>query len=385
MPAVGPREAAAVLRVLASGQLSRFGGDRDSVTGRLEAALEQYTGARHALAVNSGTSALMAALAAAGVGPGDEVLIPAYTWVSTAAAPLALGAVPVLVEIDESLTMDPVDLAAKITPATKAVVPVHMLNLVADMDAIGKVAEQHDLVVVEDACQAIGVRYKGRPVGTLGHAGAFSFNQAKNITSGEGGAVVTDDDRLAVRASMFHDVGSYTRAGWAPTDEPLFVGLNLRMSELSSAVLLPQLRRLDAQMARRAARRAAAVEELAAEPTVRISPHNDEENAAGLAVVFDDPEDATRFATLRGAHRLKDTSRHVYTNWQSILGRRSFHPRFDPYGWAGRTDAGLDEQTAPRTLDILERSVQIPLRHDLPVLATRYVARQLARYRTSAP
>jgi dTDP-4-amino-4,6-dideoxygalactose transaminase len=379
--AIGPREIAAAVRVLSSGRLGRYGGDRPSVTGRFETELAQLTGARHALAVNSGTSALMAALAGAGVGPGDEVLIPAYTWVSTAAAPLALGAVPVLVEVDASLTMDPVDLKTKITPATKAVVPVHMLNLVCDMDAIMRIADEHGLLVVEDACQALGVTYKGRRAGTIGHAGAFSFSQTKSITSGEGGAVVTDDDRIAVRATMFHDVGSYTRADWEPTDEPVFVGLNLKMSDLSASVLLPQLRRLDAQMARRAARRRAAVEELSVEDSIHIGPHHDPENAVGLTVVFDDPEDARRFAAgQRGAHRLMDTSRHVYTNWQSILGGRTFDPRFDPYGQSGPSVRG---DSAPRTLEILERAVAITLRADLPVAVTRVAARRMARYRSA--
>lgn len=155
------RGMAATVRVLGRGELGRFtGGDRSEVA-RFESELAGFLGTSHALAVNSGTSALVAALVGAGVGPGDEVLVPAYTWVSTAAAALAVGAVPVLVEVDASLTMDPADLKDRITPRSRAVLPVHMLNHVADMDAIMDVAAAHDLVVIEDACQAIGVTYRG--------------------------------------------------------------------------------------------------------------------------------------------------------------------------------------------------------------------------------
>jgi dTDP-4-amino-4,6-dideoxygalactose transaminase len=224
MTRTGVREMASVARVLARGKLGRYARRGLGMTARFESEVADFLDSPHTLAVNSGTSALMCALAGVGVGPGDEVLVPAYTWISSAAAPLALGAVPVLVEVDESLTIDPVDMKAKITPATKAVIPVHMLNLVCDLDAIVSLAAANGIAVVEDACQAFGVRYRGRRVGTVGDAGAFSFSQTKNITAGEGGLVTTADSRIAARAGMLHDVGSYTRAGWAPTNEPLFVG-----------------------------------------------------------------------------------------------------------------------------------------------------------------
>ena len=188
------RGMAATVRVLGRGELGRYAAAGASEVTRLEGELRDVIGVRHALAVNSGTSALVAALVGAGVGPGDEVLVPAFTWVSTAAAPLAVGAVPVLVEVDASLTMDPADLARKITPQSRAVIPVHMQNLVCDMDPIMSLAATHELTVIEDACQAVGQRYRGRRVGSIGHAGCFSFNQYKNIRCGEGGALLTDDD-----------------------------------------------------------------------------------------------------------------------------------------------------------------------------------------------
>jgi dTDP-4-amino-4,6-dideoxygalactose transaminase len=384
MTRTGVRELGSVARVLAGGKLGRYAAGPKSVTARFEREAAGFLGAPHALAVNSGTSALVAALAGVGVGPGDEVLVPAYTWVSTAAAPLVLGAVPVLVEVDESLTIDPADLKTKITGATKAVLPVHMLNLVSDMDAVTSLAAEHGIAVVEDACQAFGVRYRGRRVGTIGDAGAYSFGMTKNIVSGEGGLLVTADERIAVRAGMFHDVGSYTRASWVQTPEPLFVGMNLKMSELASAVLLPQLRRLDAELARLAVRRRAAVEELSREPSIRISPHHDPDDAIGLTVTFDDPADAELFARQPGVNRLSDTGRHVHLNWESIRGRRTYHERFDPYGWAGRPEGTVGADTCPVTLGILSRTCRIQLRANLPVAATRVLTRRMAGYRKSS-
>ena len=367
MLSIGPREVMAAVRVLARGDLARYHSTRESETTRFERELARTMGTNHALAVNSGTSALICALVGAGIGPGDEVLVPAYTWVSTAAAPLAVGAVPVLVDIDESLMIDPVDIRRKLTPATKAIMPVHMLNLVCDMTAIMAIAKEHDLVVIEDACQAIGVRYQGRRVGSIGHAGAFSFNQHKNIKSGEGGALLTDSARVYARAGMYHDVGSYERAERFESDEPIFVGINARMPELSAAIMRPQLRRLDAQLELRKKRRSMVLDQLHEIPGLdfRVSPHHDPSDAVGFAISFDDPADAIAFGRTKGARRLIDTGRHVYTNWQPILSRHPQHPSLDPYAWAER-EIKQDEDSCPRTLEILARTCTIELAPEIP-------------------
>jgi dTDP-4-amino-4,6-dideoxygalactose transaminase len=372
------REMSAAVRVLARNDLARYGKAGKSEAGKFEQELCRTIGVEHALAVNSGTSALIGALVGAGIGPGDEVLVPAYTWVATAAAPLAVGAVPVLVEVDESLTMDPADLARKITPHTKAVIPVHMLNLVCDMDAIMKVAAEHDLVVIEDACQAIGVRHHGRRVGSIGHVGAFSFNHHKNITSGEGGAVLTNDRRVHARAAMHHDVGSYERPGWIET-EALFPGVNHRMPELCAAVLRPQLARIDAQLDRRRERRTMVLDTIASGSwKARVAPHHDEADAVGLALTFDDPDEARAFGSVRGARRLIDTGRHVYANWQSVLAKRAHHPKLDPHAWAHR-EIDYSPDSCPATLDILARTCTVELAPEVPTPAFRLLTRGLAR------
>lgn len=371
----------AAMRVLSSGELARYHTSRTSEVQRLEAELCRTIGVQHALGVNSGTSALICALVGAGIGPGDEVLVPAYTWVSSAAAPLAVGAIPVLVEVDESLTIDPADIERKITPNTRAIIPVHMMNLVCDMDRILAIAAKHDLVVIEDACQAVGLTYRGKRVGSLGHAGAFSFNQHKNIKAGEGGAVLTNDARVYARASMYHDVGSYTREDRVETNEPLFVGVNYRMPELSAAILRPQLRRLDAKLDRMRRRRKLAVEKLREGPfsDMKVAPHHDPESAVGLAVTFDDPERARAFGSVRGVSRLIDTGRHVYSNWQSILAKRTAHPKMNPYAWAQR-DIELGTSCCPKTLDILARTCSVSLLPEVPTPVYRVFLQRMAHH-----
>jgi dTDP-4-amino-4,6-dideoxygalactose transaminase len=380
MPIIETRSLVAALRVLMRGGLARYAVRGPSEVARLEEELSRTIGVGRALGVNSGTSGLICALVGAGIGPGDEVLVPAYTWVSSAAAALAVGAMPVLVEIDQSLTIDPVDLRAKITPHTRAIVPVHMLNLVCDMDSIMAIASEHQLMVIEDACQAVGLTWRGRRVGSIGHAGVFSFQQNKNIQSGEGGAVLTSDERLYARACMYHDVGNYMREGRVESDEPLFVGVNYRMPELTAAILRPQLRALDGKLAKLRERRAYALDRLSGSRsfTFTVCPHHDAPSAVGLAVYFDDVEAAREFATLPGISRLIDTGRHVYTNWESIRGKQPTHPKLDPYVWAHRPiDIGPD--TCPRTLDILERTCTINLVPDLPASAYKVAVRRMVR------
>ncbi|MFN0074172.1 MAG: DegT/DnrJ/EryC1/StrS family aminotransferase [Chloroflexota bacterium] len=379
MLSIGVQEMVAALRVIARGDLNRYSARGITETQQFEDALESKIGVEHALAVNSGTSALICALVGAGIGPGDEVLVPSFTWVSTAAAPLAVGAVPVLVEIDASLTIDPHDIKRKITPYTKAIIPVHMLNLVCDMDAIMAIAQEHGLVVIEDASQAVGVSYRDRRVGSIGHAGAFSFNQHKNIKSGEGGAVLTNDSRLFARASMYHDVGSYERDDRLDGDEPLFVGVNYRMPELSAAILRPQLKRLDQQLERRRLHRRIMLEELdSSSYEYAVSTHHDPEHAAGIAIAFDRPEDAQAFGSSRGARRLIDTGRHVYTNWLSLIAKRTAHPALNPFTWAHR-EIDYSPDSCPKTLDILARTCTVELAPELPTPAFRLLARNIAR------
>ncbi|MBL4701574.1 MAG: aminotransferase class V-fold PLP-dependent enzyme, partial [Phycisphaeraceae bacterium] len=170
MHVMGKEEIREVVKVLESQQFMRYRGGENGYIDRFENDLNKMIGVKHSLTVNSGTSALICAMVGMGIGPGDEVIVPAYTWVATAFGPLGVGAVPILAEVDETLMMDPADIERKITKHTKAIIPVHMGNLVCNMDAIMRIARKHNLLVCEDCCQAVGLNYKKKRVGSIGHA-----------------------------------------------------------------------------------------------------------------------------------------------------------------------------------------------------------------------
>ncbi len=218
-----------------------------------ERLFEETIGTKHALAVNSGTSALMSALAAAAVGPGDEVIVPGYTFFASASVVVASRAIPVITEVNDSLNLDPEDVRRRLTPQTKAIIAVHMKGMPADMDEIMAIAAEHDLIVIEDVAQACGGSYRGRMLGTIGDLGCFSFDFYKVAQSGEGGFVATDDEFLNMRAQSWHD----TAACWRPDryaaerrEGELFCGENYRMSEMQGAVALAQLRKLEGYVSR---------------------------------------------------------------------------------------------------------------------------------------
>ncbi|NLS00463.1 DegT/DnrJ/EryC1/StrS family aminotransferase [Rhizobium sp. P38BS-XIX] len=380
MAKVGLREWLALAPVFASGKLARYSDETGGPLGRFEADFCNKFNVQHALTMSSGTGALISALVAAGVGPGDEVLVPAYTWIATAAAPLAAGAVPVLVDIDHTLTMDPHDILRKITPQTKAIIPVHMSNMVCDMDSIMRIARENNLVVIEDACQAVGLQYKSKRVGTIGDCGAFSFNQFKNINCGEGGAIATNDARLFSRARMYHDIGSMFRGHLDNANEAPMLGINFKASQIQGAMLNVQLKKLDPMIARMRERYNVISDILGKSSMMMIGPHNDVDNAAGLHVIFETSEDAKRFAeeNKRGVYRLFDSSRHVYTNWQPILQQRTGHPAMNPFHWTDRTIEYTPELCA-QTLDILKRSCRISLGENYPVALVAHIARRMSR------
>jgi dTDP-4-amino-4,6-dideoxygalactose transaminase len=385
MAKVGLREWMALAPVFASGKLARYGDDTGGPLLRFEADFCAKFGVQHALTTSSGTGALISALVAAGIGPGDEVLVPAYTWIATAAAPLAAGAVPILVDIDQTLTMDPADIVRKITPQTKAIIPVHMSNMVCDMDSIMRIAREHNLIVVEDACQAVGLSYKNKRTGTIGDLGAYSFNQFKNMNIGEGGAIVTNDPQLFARARMYHDIGSLFRGHLDNANEPPMLGVNFKASQIQGAMLNVQLKRLDPMIARMRKRYDMMTEILSKSDRMRVGPHNDTANAAGLHVIFETPDNARQFAeeNRRGVYRLYDSSRHVYTNWQPVLQQRSGHPAMNPYNWTDRKIEYTPDMCA-QTLDILKRTCRISLGENYPAALVAYLARRMVRQSPAA-
>ena len=240
---IGEEEKKQVMEALDRQYLFRYYGPEEhpSKVRELELKFAEKMGAKYALAVNSCTSALITALVACGIGPGDEVIVPGYTFFASCAAVVAAKAIPVIAEVDEALTINPDDIEKKITVSTKAILVVHMRGVPCDMDRIMEIADRYNLKVIEDVAQALGGTYKGQYLGTFGDCGCYSFQYHKTITAGEGGMVITNDKRLYDRCMGYHD----TAACWRPDrfaeeryEGELFCGTNYRMSELTGAVML---------------------------------------------------------------------------------------------------------------------------------------------------
>lgn len=234
--------------VLQTGILMRYGFDAarkgNWKSKELEEALCTTFGCKYAQLTSSGTSALTTALNALGIGFGDEVITPTFTFVASFEAILSVGAVPVLVDVDDTLTLEPAAVRKAITPRTKAVMPVHMCGSMADMDALVAICKEYNLLLLEDACQSIGASYKGRSLGTIGDAGTFSFDFVKTMTCGEGGAVLTNREDIYNKSDGFSDHGHDHKGADRGADLHPFIGYNYRISELHAAVGLAQIKRL---------------------------------------------------------------------------------------------------------------------------------------------
>ena len=246
----GQEEIDEVTKVILSRQWFRTGsvpaGHLQEVE-RFEQEWAAKMGVPYALLLSGGgTAGLVCALAAIGIGPGDEVIVPAYTWLATATAVLTAGGIPVLAEVDETLGLDPIDFESKIGPHTRAVIPVHMSGRPANLEAILAIARKHGLKVIEDSCQMDGGSYKGKRTGTWGDVGVYSFNHYKIISAGgEGGCLVTSDRRLYERAFIYHDSGASFRPRAGELQEPIFVAQQYRADEVMGAIARIQAQRLD--------------------------------------------------------------------------------------------------------------------------------------------
>lgn len=292
---IGEEEKKAVCEVIDHKYLFRYYGPEEfpSRVKLLEQEFAKKIRVKYALAVNSCTSALISSLVAVGVGPGDEVIIPGYTFFATCAAVIAAKAIPVICEVDDSLTLDPDDFEQKITPRTKAVIPVHMRGASCNMDRIMDIAKKHNIKVVEDVAQACGGSYKGKMLGSFGDCNAFSFQYHKIITAGEGGMVTTNDQFLYDRAQEYHDTAACWRPGGpekrfssARYKGELFPGVNFRMSELTGAVLRVQLKRLDGLIERMRKNKRRIKEAISDIKGIEFRRLNDPEGDTAICLVF---------------------------------------------------------------------------------------------------
>lgn len=304
---IGEEEKQAVMEVLDAQSLFRYYGPNHlSKVEAFETGLAQYLGIDHAIGSANGTSALRMGLAALGIGPGDEVIVPAATFIASVGAVITSRARPVFAEVDENMLLDPSDLDRCLTSLTKAIMPVHLGGKCADMDAICAFADQHGLFVIEDAAQACGSVHQGKPVGTMGDVGCFSFQLEKNITSGEGGALVTRNPELFRRAAIYSDQGGQFWTSHAGVrdhfgGEPI-VGENLRMNEIAGAILGCQLRKLPAILERIEVNSGALRTSMAELPGINLERRAEGRDEQSLWIIaYEDDGDAAaqRIAALR--------------------------------------------------------------------------------------
>jgi 8-amino-3,8-dideoxy-alpha-D-manno-octulosonate transaminase len=317
------------------------------------------TRTQHALAVTSGTAALHVALAALEVGPGDEVIIPAWTWYSCYNAVVQLGALPVFAEIDESFNLDPRDLERHITPQTKVIMAVHLQGNPADMDPILAIARKRGIKVLEDGSQSVGASYKGKPLGSMGDVGVFSLQQSKTITAGEGGAVVTSDSVVFERACRFHDVGGF-RSTLGPTQLGFIPGLNYRVNEFTGGVLLAQIRKLDTiigAVRTNAARVYAGIRDL---PGVRLRRLPDPAGELGTGVFLEFPSRELRdrySAAMKaeGVPAMPPNGSVILPVVPEIAQKVTLTPKWPSFTSERGRAIEYGERCCPRTIDILGR------------------------------
>lgn len=353
--------------------LFRYYNPRPSRVLAAERAFARFIGVKRVLAVNSCTSALIASFRALGIGMGDEVIVPGYTFFATASAVGVCNAIPVIADVDDTLNLDPEDAARKITKRTKAIAVVHMRGAPARMDGIMRLARRHRLAVVEDVAQACGGTYNGRMLGSIGTIGCFSFDFYKALNCGEGGFITTNDEWLYTRAQSWHD----TAACWRPDryaserrEGELFCGENYRMSELQGAVALAQIRKGPGLLKAYRVARGRILAALDLPPGVALRGEADPHGDTGVCIILYLP-DATRTkwalkamkaegVPAGGVYDSEVKDWHIYRHWEHVLDRKSVAP--DGLPWSGVPKSELPRYSpamCPRALDYLSRAILI--------------------------
>lgn len=362
---IGKEEEKEILDVLHGGYLFRYGTEGEDGFQHKVVTFEKEMAERlhqpYLFATSSGTGALMCCLSALGVGAGDEVIVPGFTFIASIVSILLCNAMPVLAEIDESLNMDPAKLEALITPRTKAIMPVHMYGNPCDMDQIMGIAEKHKLYVIEDCCQGVGASYKGRFLGTIGDMGAYSLNMYKTITCGDGGFVGTANYDLYERAFGYHDQGHKPNRMGAEIGNRALIGMNMRMNELSGAVAVAQGRKLFGIVETLRKNKKLLKAHLTGVPGIHFRKINDSGECANvLTILFDTAAQAARFCAITGLNTNANSGWHVYNNMEPVLYHRMASAANCPFDCPRfPTQVELKRNMLPQTDDILARSVNI--------------------------
>jgi len=371
MELIGEEEIQEVMDVLRSMWLYRYGELEDpnfkQKVLKLEDQVCKMSAVKYGVAVNSGTSALLVALGALGVGPGDEVIVPGYTFIASISSIVYSRAIPVLAEVDETFNLDPKDVEAKITPRTKAIMAVHMMGNPARLNELRAVADKHGLLLIEDCAQAFGASYKGRPIGSIGHIGTFSFNAYKTITAGDGGMIITNDENYYQRAFAFHDQGhSPLRTGVDVGKRP-FIGLSFRLTELQAAALLGQLKKLPTILEHLRTNKRRFKSLIADLPGIEFREITDPDGeiCTLLTTLMPTPEIAQKVSAELGGKPMSAAGWHVYNNMENILEQRTITPEQCPFTCPYYTNKGgnmkYHKGMLPQTDALLERAVNISI------------------------
>jgi len=367
---IGKEEIKEVMDVMETGILMRYEFDeaRKGVfkVREFEAAFARYLGAGYTLAVTSGSAALKVALTALDVGPGDEVLVPPFDFIATYESVLEVGAIPVMTDIDDSLNLDPKAIEDRITPYTKAVIPVHMCGAPAKIDDIVTVARRHNLLVLEDNAQACGGTFRGKKLGTFGDMGILSFDYFKTITTGEGGMVITNDKGLYDRSDWYHDHGhDHNPNVGRGLEGRSMLGFNFRMTELQGAVGMAQLRKLDYIIGEQRKNKAVIKEALKVIPGVGFRTIFDPDGDTATFLGFNLPDEgaakkAQKVLGERGIDTIyyKENAWHYAPRWEHLIARATANSKQYPFTnpqYKGSVDYGVD--SIPNAESILGRTL----------------------------
>ncbi len=371
----GEEEKKQINEVLDTGVLFRYEFDqqRNGIfkVKEFEEAFAKYTGAQYAQAVTSGTAALKVALTALGVSAGDEVITQCFTFVATWEAILEVGAIPVFCEVNDSLNMDPEDLKKKITDKTKCIIPVHMLGGAAQIAEIVKIADEHNIPVLEDTAQAAGGRVHGKHLGTFGACGTFSFDSVKTMTTGEGGMVITDDQNLWRNMSEYQDHGHdhIKNPGGRGGELRNFIGFNYRMMELQGAIGLAQLAKLDSMIVAQKKNKAILHEAAAKIPGVSFRKFVDPEGdtATFFTFILQDKEHCQKVNAVLaeqgvGAINWAQNNWHFYPRWEHLLGGKTLAKNGWPFTEpGGKRRVIYDPQALPQSVALMDRTLVYPV------------------------
>jgi len=371
---IDEKEENTVVDVIKNGSLFRYYGLHNAkYVDVFEERAKKYYGCQYALGVNSGTGALITCMQALGVGPGCEVIVPAYMWVATVGAVIANNAIPVLCEVNESFCLDPIDLEKKITPKTKLIVPIHMSGCPCDMDAIMTIAKKHRVAVLEDCAQCNGGSYKGKKVGTIGDMGIFSLQLNKNMTSGEGGLIITNDEKLYYKAFSSHDMGLIRVNGRLAVPEPYAVnwGQGRRMSELCGAVASVQIDKLPRITENMRQSKKRIKDGLESVKGLKFRTLNDADGDSGpfIIMILDDENkaiaaaDTMKASGLHNVFRIANYGLHIYYNIPSLVNKVPLSSAGNPWSLAENTSSDYDYKkgACPRSDELFARAILLPV------------------------